>query len=407
MSVNLTATLWENLALAEATRGESIAQILAVVRRHLAMDVAFVSEFLEGKRFFRHIDSCHPKNPLKIDASDPVEDSFCQRVVDGILPELMRDARRDPVASTLAVTHALPVGAHLSVPICLSDGTTYGTFCCFSFDANDALDQRDLKMMRAFAEITAQMIELERAAALRKRALVEKIRIALATNKLSMAYQPIYDMNMDKVVGFEALSRFHGVPAQSPDVWFGEANEAGLGIELETKAIAIGLQALHHLPDDVYVSVNISPMHIVDGAMERVFEGAPLNRIVLEITEHSAVDQYQDLATCLAPLRARGLKIAVDDAGAGYASFRHILNLAPDRIKLDMSLTRNIDKDASRRALASAFIKFADETGATIIAEGVETQSELDALRELGVSTVQGYFVGHPLAMGEVVNAYQ
>jgi EAL domain-containing protein (putative c-di-GMP-specific phosphodiesterase class I) len=98
----------------------------------------------------------------------------------------------------------------------------------------------------------------------------------------------------------------------------------------------------------------------------------------------------------LRPLRARGLRLAVDDAGAGYASFRHILRLRPDHIKLDMSLTRNIDTDKSKRALALALIEFARETGSELIAEGIETQGELATLRELGVMRGQGYLLGRP-----------
>jgi predicted signal transduction protein with EAL and GGDEF domain len=97
-----------------------------------------------------------------------------------------------------------------------------------------------------------------------------------------------------------------------------------------------------------------------------------------------------------ARLRALGVRIAIDDAGAGYASMRHILSIEPDLIKLDMSLTRGIDQDRKRRALASALIAFAHETRIDIVAEGVETAAELDTLRELGVRKVQGYFLARP-----------
>jgi EAL domain-containing protein (putative c-di-GMP-specific phosphodiesterase class I) len=117
---------------------------------------------------------------------------------------------------------------------------------------------------------------------------------------------------------------------------------------------------------------------------------------VLEITEHVSIAGYTEFKHSLEVLRARGVRIAVDDAGAGYASFRHILNIQPDIIKLDMSLTRNVDSDSGRRALASALIRFAQETGCEIIAEGVETAAELDTLRALGVTRAQGYYLGRP-----------
>jgi EAL domain-containing protein (putative c-di-GMP-specific phosphodiesterase class I) len=106
----------------------------------------------------------------------------------------------------------------------------------------------------------------------------------------------------------------------------------------------------------------------------------------------------------LEPLRKKGLRLAVDDAGAGYASFRHILRLEPDIIKLDMSLTRDIDTDRTRRALAAALIRFAQETGSKIIAEGVETQSELEVLRSLGISMAQGYLISRPVPLAAAVS---
>ncbi|MCO6058006.1 EAL domain-containing protein [Pseudomonas sp. MOB-449] len=120
-------------------------------------------------------------------------------------------------------------------------------------------------------------------------------------------------------------------------------------------------------------------------------------QIVLEITEHDVVADYEGLSAGLAPLRSLGIRLAVDDAGAGYASFRHILMLKPDIIKLDGSLTQNIDSDPTRRALAVALIQFAAETGSKIVAEGVETLSELNILRDLNVNKAQGFLLGRPM----------
>jgi EAL domain-containing protein (putative c-di-GMP-specific phosphodiesterase class I) len=120
------------------------------------------------------------------------------------------------------------------------------------------------------------------------------------------------------------------------------------------------------------------------------------HRVVLEITEHEAIEDYGALAEALAPLRERGLRVAVDDVGAGYASLRHALQLAPDMVKMDISLTRDVDRDPGRRALAAALISFADQTNMTIVAEGIETAGELTALRELGVRYGQGFYLAQP-----------
>jgi EAL domain-containing protein (putative c-di-GMP-specific phosphodiesterase class I) len=117
---------------------------------------------------------------------------------------------------------------------------------------------------------------------------------------------------------------------------------------------------------------------------------------VLEITEHEAVEDYDDLVDALAPLRSLGAKVAIDDAGAGFASLRHTLRIAPDIVKLDMSLTRDIDGDRAKRALAAALVSFASEMGFALVAEGIETAAELTTVRELGVGYGQGFFLAEP-----------
>ena len=140
------------------------------------------------------------------------------------------------------------------------------------------------------------------------------------------------------------------------------------------------------------------------GFPETINEAAP-GRVVLEITEHTDVEDYDRLLRALQPLRQRGLKVAVDDTGAGYASLRHILNLRPDFIKLDMDLIRHIDLDPARRALASALIAFARDTDSCIIAEGIETASEFATLRSLGVEQAQGYFLGRPMPLEQALQS--
>jgi EAL domain-containing protein (putative c-di-GMP-specific phosphodiesterase class I) len=397
--LSLSELLLEGVTSENKPHQASLLQMLAAIRRHLKMDVAFISEFSDGKRVFRQVDPQTADNPVQPGAGDPLEASFCQRVVDGRLPELIPDARLNPVAAALPPTHALPVGAHLSVPIRMQDGSVYGTFCCFSRAADNSLDERDLNMMRVFADVAGELIERERMQARRREEITSRLRPALEDDGLAIVYQPIYDLVQHKVVGFEALSRFVKGPERSPDVWFSEANEIGLGARLEAHAVRMSLEGLRDLPADIYVSVNMSPEHILEGAMDQFFQGKALHRVMLEITEHAVVEHYDELVRKIRPYRDRGLKVAVDDAGAGYSSFRHILHLMPDRIKLDMSLTRNIDGDTSRRALAAAFARFSEETGSAIVAEGVETAAEMHTLQALGVTRIQGFYIGRPVAL--------
>jgi EAL domain-containing protein (putative c-di-GMP-specific phosphodiesterase class I) len=216
------------------------------------------------------------------------------------------------------------------------------------------------------------------------------------------AYQPIFDLPNNKIAGFEALSRFPDLPLNAPDIWFREAHAIGMGIHLEVRAIELAMSNIQYFHDDTYISMNISPKTITSASIVQLFDSSnALSRIVLEITEHDAVHQYEEIAETLKPYRAQGLKVAVDDAGAGYASFRHILNLRPDYIKLDISLTHSIDSDPARRALAAALVHFSNDTGCDLIAEGVETSEELATLIELGIHKAQGFFLGRPLRLQE------
>jgi diguanylate cyclase (GGDEF)-like protein/PAS domain S-box-containing protein len=373
-----------------------LAHALGAMRAHLRMDVAFISEFTEGRREFRHVDSANPNPPIQPGGSDPLEESYCQRVVDGRLPELIPDAFNFPAAMELPATTAVPVRAHLSVPIRLQDGGVYGTLCCFSYTPDHSLNERDVQMMKVFADLTGRQIDQERALDQAYDQSRARIQAVLSNDTLSIVYQPIVDVAREKIVGFEALSRFSGEPGRTPDLWYAEAASVGLGIELEIRAIEKAIASIGKLPDDMYLSLNASPETIVSGELARVLERAPHHRIVLEITEHHFVNEYKAVADMLGPLRTRGVRVAVDDAGAGYASFRHILKLAPDLIKLDMSITRAIDSNNSCSALASALIRFAQETQSTIVAEGVETAAELQTLQDLGVTQVQGYLLGRP-----------
>jgi EAL domain-containing protein (putative c-di-GMP-specific phosphodiesterase class I) len=269
-------------------------------------------------------------------------------------------------------------------------------FCCLSPHANRSLNERDLKVMRVFADIVGRQI-VKRIEAERKRdAKRARIERFISEKEFTFAYQPIWEFGSRKVIGFEALCRFTAEPYRSPDKWFGEAFETGCGVRLEVAVLEKALEALAALPDDVYLSINACPRTILDGGLTRLLEGVALNRVVLEITEHARVDDYPGLVAGLAPLRAGGVRLAIDDAGAGYASLQHIIQLRPDIIKLDMSLTRGVDADPARRALAMALIFFAQQTDAVIVAEGVETQNELDTLQLLGARRGQGYYLGRP-----------
>lgn len=372
-----------------------ISEALHLVRSLLDMDVAFVSEFNSGRRIFRFVDCCEEFTSIQVSASDPLEETYCQRLLDGRLPELIIDTAKVPEAQKLPITLDLHIGNYLGVPIRFSNGAVYGTFCCFSRRPNEALNNYHLETVRLFANFVGKVMERHAAAHPQDVALT-RLRKVLAEDRFDIHYQPIIHVAENRLVGHEALARFPCEPTRTPDLWFAEAAEAGCQEELEIAVIKKAIAALPLLPEETYLSFNVSPETILKGSMGAVLEGLPLDRLVMEVTEHALVDDYSSIANALAFLRKKGLRLAVDDAGAGFASFRHILKLKPDIIKLDASLIRRIDIDVGSRALAAALIRFAEETGSKIVAEGVETESELRVLRDLKVNKVQGYLLGHP-----------
>jgi EAL domain-containing protein (putative c-di-GMP-specific phosphodiesterase class I) len=376
--------------------------VLQVIREHLGMDVAFISQFRATDRVFRHV-SARGRTPVQPGDSIPLEAGYCQRVVDGRLPELIPDTQRVPAAAALPDTAAIPIGSHVSVPVRLADGRIFGTLCCFSFCADPTLSERDLSILRAFAALLETQIERDLAESKCVDAARARITSALRTGHPTIVYQPIYQLQTGRLAGLECLSRFNMEPDRPPDRWFAEAAEVGLGAALELAAIRAALEALPLIPADAFLSVNCSPQTILDASLREYLQSVDLQRVVLELTEHDHVHDYPALLSVLSPLRALGLRLAIDDAGAGYASFQHILNFQPEKIKLDISLTKNLDADPKRRALASALIAFGREIHARIVAEGVETAAELATLMRLGVDSAQGFFLGRPMPLMEAL----
>ncbi|MGA2484881.1 MAG: EAL domain-containing protein [Roseiarcus sp.] len=383
-----------------------VEQAVELVRSRLQMDIGFISEFIDDRLFVRQMSTKCGWSPAQVSDSIALAEEYFRKIVGGELPELIPDTAAIPKAMEILVTQGLPIGSHMGVPIRLRSGQIYGTFCCFNFRANAALDERDLQMMKVVADFVAYQIDvdLER---LRDRSDKTKRIQALiqSSEEPSIVYQPMFQLSDMTLIGAEALARFKEEPQRAPDKWFMEADEVGLKTQLEIKAARSALaryRSLWKRGPLHYLGINSSPETITEGRMLEIIEGFPAEKIILEITEHDYVENYDDFSYALAPLRRRGVKIAIDDAGAGYSSMCHILNIRPDFIKLDISLTRNINSDRWRRALARALIEFGQDTDCKIIAEGVETEGEMGILRELGVHAAQGWLLGRPVPIEEL-----
>ena len=207
-------------------------------------------------------------------------------------------------------------------------------------------------------------------------------------------FQPLVSLETGRVAGYEALARFPHPPARRPDEWFEIATRCGLGPQLERRAVEAAL-ASSGRPPGTFLSFNLSASALMSDEVLEVLPGN-LRGIVIEIAENEPVSDPEALAERLIPLRARGARVAVDDAGAGYAGLQQVMRIQPDIIKLDRTLVANADSDPAKSALVDSLVRFAGRIGASVCAEGIETPEELRVLADLNVTYGQGFGLGRP-----------
>lgn len=367
-----------------------VERLLQLARRHLGMDVAFLAEFTNGKHVYRALDGDAASFGWELNEGLPLAQTYCRRMTTGELPNAISDARADHRVKDLPVTAAADIGSYVGVPLKRADGTLYGSLCCFSHAA-ESLHERDV----SFMAMVGELVEVEVAAEAEHMAARARILGLIENRRLDVALQPIVSIADGRLLGVEALSRF---PAGGPpDVVFAEAHRVGLGLELEALAAATAFDVLPLLHAEHYVALNLTPLAAFDLAARAISaDDLPYDRLVLEITEHAAVENYDELRTSLAAARERGLRLAIDDAGAGHASLHHIVELEPDIIKIDRSLIDAVATGTALQSVVKAFVALASDLGATVVAEGVEQDDDLLAVADLSVDAVQGYLLGRP-----------
>lgn len=380
-----------------------IERMLRAVREHLDLDVGFVGEVVGGKRVLRYVDSKPGVDIVAAGDSDPLEEGYCDHVLAGRLPEFLRDPSRHPLAASLPVTKQLPVGSHLSVPIRFSDGRVYGTFCCFAFDVRPSLAPRDLSSLRMVADLAAEYLETIDAVQAERRRRHQTIKEVIEDpDALTLVFQPLRDLETMKIVALEALARFPG-HEHGPDWFFTEASHVALGVELEMRAVRMALEALDHIPEPLRLNVNVSPTTLCSPEFFDAIARVPRDRLVVEVTEHAAIDDYGELQTASARLAAAGIWLAIDDVGMGFSGLNRILQSAPRELKLDAAVIRDVHASIVKQALIQSFCVFGDRAGITIVAEGIQSAAELDALQGLGIKLGQGYHLGRPQPLQSIV----
>lgn len=301
--------------------------------------------------------------------------------------ELIAVAAADPAAA---------VSARCGVVMCPTDAATAANVIAAMDEALEAAARSGTRIV-AFDRglLDGYAVDGTYSASFRSRR--ERIaQIIQSPTAIRPVFQPIVRLGDFGVVGHEALTRFDLEPRRGPDEWIAEAHQLGLGLEMESECMRRALSHVASLPDHTYLSLNCSPQLILSGLLDRVVPDGSLHWLLIELTEHDQVADYGELAASLAPLRARGARVAVDDLGAGHSTLRHVVRLDPDYAKLDRSIVESIDADPARRALVRSMLAFSTEMGCPLVAEGVERDEELETLREIGVDYGQGYLFQRP-----------
>lgn len=395
---------WHPRHVDVAEKSTAIRRVLALARENLAMDVGYFGTFADGEQTYQVVEPAHGRVGPPEGSAIPVDQTLCWQVVSGNMGNAVQDTRHDVVTCDLRPVTDEGVRAYLGVPV-HADGELLGMLCLISSEPRPELGAPDISAMRLFAQVVALELTEDKVTSLRDAHGLEVVRASLdpASYDPVVVFQPIARIAAwlnDRVLqvrSVEALSRFTLEPGVGVEDWFGLAWRHGLGVELEMVAIERAFDALPLLPEPIRLAVNASPETI---ASSRLRDAIPLDqahRITLELTEHVLVDDYDSLRPGLERVRATGVSLAIDDLGTGSSNLQHIIELAPEVIKVDLSITDGVERDARRRALVSALVSFAHDTGMTLVTEGVERLATAHALDRIGVEYGQGFLLSRAL----------
>ncbi|WP_430782942.1 EAL domain-containing protein [Actinoplanes sp. G11-F43] len=374
-----------------------VERMLDLVRAHLGLDVAWASTLSADDQTIHVATGEYETMGIPLGRPLDLRNSYCARVLAGILPGTVTDSRVHPIARELASTRDYQIGSYAGVPWRGPDGEVAGMVCGASRQPDPSLGEQSLRYMALIADVISDHMSGPLAQQRHEAALARHtVQAVLDAQSVRMVFQPIVRIKDNDTIGYEALARFEPAVFTGPDKAFAAASKCGLGVPLELLALRQALWRLPDLPPDGWLAVNLSAEALLDPHVRDILLLHAEHRLVVEITEHTQVADYDQLTEALDRLREAGVRLSVDDAGAGFASLQHILKLRPDLIKLDLSLVRGIDSDPVKTALAGSLAGFAAQIGAELVAEGIETAAELERLTEIGVTYGQGYYLGRP-----------
>jgi EAL domain-containing protein (putative c-di-GMP-specific phosphodiesterase class I) len=376
----------------------TVMRVLALARRHLEMDIALLAAFTEEGEMVGVMEGQAVAPALRRERELPVDRRRCELLLDGNVPALVADASKQRPRTSLGPG----VAAYVAAPVKLPGGSTFGILCCLARAPRPDLDDGSLKVIRLLAELAAQAISQDDLTLQKRLEMTESTLGAIREDGMRMVFQPILRLRTGETVGFEALARFPAESRRPPKSWFWVARQVGLAVDLEVTALRKALQFLDRIPEPLYLCVNFFSETLLSTDLTDIFRDVPPGRVVLELAEHERLADSRSLIESVDRLRRLGARFAVDDAGSGFSSLRHVLRIKPELLKLDINLTHQVDRDPMQKMLASSLASFAVEAGMVPAAEGIESRPQLEALRQIGVVYGQGHYLGRPQAIPRV-----
>jgi EAL domain-containing protein (putative c-di-GMP-specific phosphodiesterase class I) len=383
-----------------SARKIGLACAVELAHRHLALDVVFIAEISEAGYVYREAAGDRLGFGVALNEYGPTA-PYYRSLSESDSATLLGDLCEREEGAALQAIHGTSVRGCVAVPLRLADGSPFGVLCGLSRRPRPELDMRDAGFMAMLGDvIVPELAEYRRQSELRLGLLH-----ILEDEDVQVAYQPIIDLHTSRCMGIEALARFPE-PFARPDWTLKAAEALDMRLELERLIVIEAWEMIPKLGPDQFLGLNLAPDALLELARRaNLRDDLPLAKLVIEVTEHSAVDSYGPLLHQLTPLREKGLRIAVDDAGAGFASLRHVLRLRPDFVKVDRSLIDGIASDHAKRAAVGSFVSLSRKLNARVIAEGVERATDLETLTKLGLDAAQGFLLGRPTTDRRTVEA--
>lgn len=376
----------------------AIVSILETLRQSAGVPVVYLTEFAEHHQVTLAVAGDGASVGLVAGSEVPLADAFCVQMAEGRIPSVIPDVADEPSVGRLRIVHPR-IMAYCGVPVRLPDGSLFGSLCAVGDDAATAgIGDESLRLLANGAELLAHHMAGFRGRLVEADGRARRVEEVLLRGGVTSELQPIVDLMTGRVVGVESLARFPDARVRPPSAWFADAERVGLGRELERAALTAAADQLTLVPDGAFLSCNASPALILSGWLDTLAERIPPERLVIEITEHAVVSDHIRLEGALAELRGRGARLAVDDVGAGFTAFRHVLDLGPDVVKVDRGLVGGVGNSPGKAAILRGLVVCSEQIGAQVVAAGIETVQDLDVVRAGGIELGQGFLLCRPRA---------